>query len=262
MSAVIHHNFDPIAFIIVGEPIPWYWLTYILGFFWCFGVALFLIRRGWSLLPRQTMGEYFAWAWIGTIAGARLGYIFLYNWGHYASHPMEVFNLFAGGMSFHGGLAGFVVVTVVFAKLTNQDPWRYGDVIATTIPWPIGMGRIANFLNGELPGRPTDGHWGVMFPPPFNDVPRHPSQLYEAVLEGVFLGIIMWLGRSNLRRPGIQSATFLIGYGLVRFVAEYFRMPDAQLGYLSLGLSMGQWLCLLLVVVGVCIRMRLRDGSH
>ncbi|MBS7350072.1 MAG: prolipoprotein diacylglyceryl transferase, partial [Comamonas sp.] len=189
---------------------------------------------------------------LGVVVGGRLGYCLFYQPAYYLSHPLEVFALWTGGMSFHGGLLGVVAAMAWFARSRNK-PWlQVVDLVAPCVPTGLAAGRIGNFINGELWGRVTtaDIPWAMVFPQSGSMQPRHPSQIYQFLLEGLLLFVLLWLYARQPRRPGQVGAVFLAGYGCLRFIAEYFRQPDEHLGLLPLGLSMGQWLCLPMVLAG------------
>jgi phosphatidylglycerol:prolipoprotein diacylglycerol transferase len=246
------HDLNPIAINYGSVVIPWYWLIYLLSFFYIFwlGPKLFCRNLSNPITPKD-WSDYLCFSWIGMLLGARLGYFCIYQPGLLLSQPFEVFRIWAGGMSFHGGLLGVFCTIVMIAKLKNQSPWRILDIFATLIPLCIGAGRVANFINGELAGRVTDVPWAVVFPTLFDYLPRHPSQLYEALGEGLILGGLMWRSRSQLANLSHQTALFAIYYGTLRFFLEFFREPDPQLGLLLFNLSMGQLLSLILLLFGL-----------
>jgi phosphatidylglycerol:prolipoprotein diacylglycerol transferase len=189
---------------------------------------------------------------MGVVLGGRLGYCLFYKLGYYAEHPIEVFYVWQGGMSFHGGMLGVIAAMALFAW-QRQRPWLVvTDFIAPCVPTGLAAGRVGNFINGELWGRAAapDLSWAMVFPQSGSLLPRHPSQVYQFLGEGLLLFVVMWLYANKPRPVGAVSGVFLMGYGLMRFVAEYFREPDAHLGLLALGLSMGQWLCVPMVAVG------------
>lgn len=188
---------------------------------------------------------------LGVIIGGRLGYCLFYKPGYYADHPLEVLAVWKGGMSFHGGMLGVVVAEAWFAWSRKKPLLQVADLVAPCVPTGLALGRLGNFINGELPGRVADASvpWAMVFPA-MDAQARHPSQIYQFLLEGALLFVLLWWYARKERPIGRVAAFFLIGYGGLRFIAEYFREPDAFLGYLSLGLSMGQWLCLPMVVAG------------
>jgi len=187
---------------------------------------------------------------LGVILGGRLGYVVFYQASYFIEHPLEIFYVWQGGMSFHGGFLGVLVAMVFFGRKYQKSWLSIMDFIAPLVPIGLGAGRMGNFINGELWGRATNANWGMIFPR-VDNTPRHPSQLYEFGLEGVLLFLILWIYSSKPRETGTVSALFLIGYGSFRFLAEFTRQPDANLGILSLGMSMGQWLSLPMILVGL-----------
>ena len=190
---------------------------------------------------------------VGVVVGGRLGYCLFYKPAYYLSHPLEILMIWTPGMSFHGGLLGVVAAMLWFAH-SRKRPWlQVADFVAPCVPTGLAAGRVGNFINGELWGRfaSPDLPWGMVFAHSGSLQPRHPSQVYQFLMEGLLLFILLWLYARKERRPGQVAAAFLFGYGLFRFIAEYFREPDAHLGLLSLGMSMGQWLCLPMIAAGV-----------
>ena len=198
--------------------------------------------------------DFIIWITLGIILGGRTGYVLFYNLPHFAANPIEIVELWNGGMSFHGGVIGCVLAIALFALRRGIPMLSLGDVTAAVAPIGLLLGRIANFINGELWGRPTDVPWAMVFPHG-GPLPRHPSQLYEAALEGVILFIIVGLlvRAGALKRPGIVTAVFAIGYGVARITCEFFREPDAQLGFLWGELTMGMLLCIPLVIAGIAV---------
>ena len=255
-------HIDPVALQIGPLAIHWYGLTYLVAFALFFFLATRRLRHepfASITLPapwtRRDIEDMLFWGVVGVIAGGRLGYCLFYKPGYYAAHPLEVFFIWQGGMSFHGGLLGVIASMVWFAR-SRQRPWlQVADFVAPCVPTGLAAGRIGNFINGELWGRfaNPDLPWGMVFPHSGSMLPRHPSQLYQFLLEGLLLFVLLWLYARKEHKQGQVSAMFLIGYGSLRFVAEYFREPDAFLGLLSLGMSMGQWLCLPMVAGGVLL---------
>ena len=246
------NNFDPVAFEILSLEIRWYSLAYIIG-----------IIIGWSLCKKifiknsdisKKFDDYITYLIIGIILGGRLGYIIFYNFDYYSHNILDIFKIWQGGMSFHGGLLGIILSSIIFAKKNNQDPFEYMDLVSLVAPIGIFFGRLANFINSELYGKTTEVLWSVTFTK-VDNLPRHPSQLYEAVLEGAILFIIlMYFRKKNyLAKPGLISGLFLIFYSIFRFFVEFFRVPDEQLGYLILNLSMGQIISLIFLTVGTIL---------
>ena len=246
------NNFDPVAFQILSFEIRWYSLAYIFG-----------IIIGWSLCKKifiknsdisEKFDDYITYLIIGIILGGRLGYVIFYNFNYYSHNILDIFKIWQGGMSFHGGLLGIILSSIIFAKKNNQDPFEYMDLVSLVAPIGIFFGRLANFINSELYGKTTEVLWSVTFTK-VDNLPRHPSQLYEAVLEGAILFLIlMYFRKKNyLTKPGLISGLFLIFYSIFRFFVEFFRVPDEQLGYLILNLSMGQIISLIFVTIGTIL---------
>lgn len=249
-AMLIHPQFDPVALQIGPLAVRWYGLMYLLAF------ALFLLlgrRRirtrpeaGWNA---QQLDDMLFYGVLGVILGGRLGYVLFYQPAHFLAHPLEIFAVWQGGMAFHGGLLGVLAAMALFARKQGK-PWlAVTDFIAPLVPLGLAAGRMGNFINGELWGRPTDVAWGMVFPQ-IDGLARHPSQLYQFALEGVALFVILWLYAKRPRPVGAVSGLFLLGYGTFRFIAEFAREPDNYLGLLSLGLSMGQWLSLPMMLAG------------
>ena len=244
------NNFDPVAIQIFSLEIRWYSLAYIVG-----------ILVGWVLIKKFFISEgkiyrrfddFITYIIIAIILGGRLGYVFFYNIEYYSNNLIDIFKIWQGGMSFHGGLLGVILVSILFAKKNNDNPFIYLDLVALVAPIGIFLGRISNFLNSELYGTVTDVPWGVKFIL-IDNLYRHPSQLYEASLEGIMLFIILlyFRNRGYLKIPGLISSLFLIFYSLFRFLAEFFRVPDEHLGYIFLNLTMGQLISIILLIVGI-----------
>jgi phosphatidylglycerol:prolipoprotein diacylglycerol transferase len=249
-SVLVHPSIDPIAFAIGPLAVRWYGLMYLAGFAAGWWLGLRRIAQGAAPVTRRQFDDLLFLAVLGVILGGRLGYVLFYKPAHYLANPLEVFAIWQGGMSFHGGLLG-VMLAMAFAAWRHRiDYLRLMDFVAPLCPLGIAAGRMGNFINGELWGRVTDVPWGMVFRGA-GDAPRHPSQLYQFALEGVLLFIILWWYSSKPRPRGAVSALFLIGYGAFRFVAEFGREPDAFLGYLAMGLTMGQWLCLPMIAGGL-----------
>ena len=249
---LVHPNIDPIAFAIGPLAVRWYGLMYLAGFAagWWLGVRR--IANGQAPITRAQLDDLLFLIVLGVILGGRLGYVLFYKPGYYAAHPLEIFYIWQGGMSFHGGLLGVMLAMVFAARRHGVDWLRLMDFIAPLCPLGFAAGRLGNFINAELPGRVTDLPWGMVFPGA-GDAPRHPSQLYQFALEGVVLFIFLWWFSSKPRPRGQVSAMFLLGYGVLRFIAEFGREPDSFIGYLALGLTMGQWLCLAMIAGGAAL---------
>jgi len=245
-------DIDPVAIAIGPLAIRWYALAYIVGLVagWQY-IGLFL-RQPPHIMSRAQLSDFVTWAIIGVIAGGRLGYVLFYQTSYYLENPLQIFVVWHGGMSFHGGLIGVVAAIVWFARRRAIPMFALADLVACAAPIGLFLGRLANFVNGELYGRVTDAPWGVVFPNG-GALPRHPSQLYEAALEGVVLFIVLFSIVRFTRartRPGLVMGLFLIGYGAARIFVELFREPDVQIGFLAGGTTLGQWLSVPLVIAG------------
>jgi phosphatidylglycerol:prolipoprotein diacylglycerol transferase len=249
---LVHPNFDPIAFSVGPLAVRWYGLMYLLGFAAGWWLGNLRIRKGLAPVTRQQFDDLIFLAVLGVILGGRLGYVLFYKPDYYFSHPLEIFAVWQGGMSFHGGLLGVMLAMAIAARRHKIEYLRLMDFVAPLVPLGIAAGRMGNFINGELWGRVTTVPWGMIFRGG-GDLPRHPSQLYQFAGEGLTLFFILWWFSSRPRHKGEVSALFLIGYGVLRFLAEFAREPDAFLGYLALGMTMGQWLCLPMIVAGIAL---------
>ena len=249
---LVHPNIDPIAFSIGPLAVRWYGLMYLAGFAAAWWLGIRRIGRDMAPITRKQFDDLIFLAVLGVILGGRLGYVLFYKPAYYAAHPLEIFAVWQGGMSFHGGLLGVIVAMVFVARRQGVDFLRLMDFIAPLCPLGIAAGRLGNFINGELYGRVTDVPWGMLFRHG-GDAPRHPSQLYQFALEGLALFVLLWWFSSQPRPRGQVSALFLIGYGVFRLVAEFGREPDAFLGLLALGLTMGQWLSLPMIAAGIAL---------
>ncbi|MCW7538165.1 prolipoprotein diacylglyceryl transferase [Aquabacterium sp. A7-Y] len=255
---LVHPQFDPVAIQLGPVAIHWYGLTYLVAFGLFLWLGSLRVRQpqhaaaGWT---RRDIEDLLFYGVLGVVIGGRLGYVLFYKPGHYLAHPLEAFMVWKGGMAFHGGLLGVLVAMAVFARLRGRRFFEVTDLIAPCVPTGLASGRIGNFINGELWGRPADPGlpWAMVFPQSGSDVPRHPSPLYQFALEGLLLFVLLWLYARKPRRTGQVSGAFLFGYGLFRFIAEYFRQPDDFLNLLALGLSMGQWLSLPMMLAGALI---------
>jgi phosphatidylglycerol:prolipoprotein diacylglycerol transferase len=246
------NNFDPVAFQIISFEIRWYSLAYIAGIIigWMLCKKIFIRKSDIN----EKFDDYVTYLVIGIIIGGRLGYIIFYNFNYYINNFFDIFKVWEGGMSFHGGLIGIIVASILFSKKNNQDSFLYMDLVSLVAPIGIFFGRLANFINSELYGTPTDIPWAVTFIQ-VDNLSRHPSQLYEAILEGVILFIILmyFKNKDYLKKPGLISGLFLIFYSLFRFFIEFVRVPDEQLGYLIFELSMGQIISLIFFVIGIIL---------
>jgi phosphatidylglycerol---prolipoprotein diacylglyceryl transferase len=248
---LVHPEIDPIAFQVGPLAVRWYGLMYLAGFAAAWWLGLRRIKHGAGpAVTRRQFDDLLFLTVLGVILGGRLGYVLFYKPGYYFSHPLEIFAIWQGGMSFHGGLLG-VMAAMTFAAWRHRIPYlQLMDFVAPLVPPGIASGRLGNFINGELWGRVSDVPWAMVFRGA-GDAPRHPSQLYQFALEGVALFALLWWFSSKPRPRGQVSAMFLIGYSFFRFLAEFAREPDAFLGTLALGMTMGQWLCLPMFIGGI-----------
>jgi len=244
------NNFDPVAIEIFSLEIRWYSLAYIIG-----------ILLGWYLAKKYFVNkniftkfdDYVTYVIIGLIFGGRLGYVLFYNFDFYSNNLLDIFKIWHGGMSFHGGVLGIIIASIIFAKKNDDNVFEYLDVVALVSPIGIFFGRITNFINSELYGSITNVPWAVIFIE-VDNVPRHPSQLYEALLEGLVLFLILiYFKNKFLKKPGLISGLFLIFYSIFRFFIEFYRLPDEQLGYIFFKLSMGQVMSLIFILSGVIL---------
>ncbi len=247
---LVHPNIDPIAFSIGPLAVRWYGLMYLAGFGAAWWLGTRRISRGAAPVSRAQFDDMIFYALVGVILGGRLGYVLFYKPAEYLAQPLKVLAIWEGGMSFHGGLLGVMLAMALVARRHRIDYLRLMDFVAPLCPLGLAAGRLANFINGELWGRVTDLPWGMVFRGAGPQA-RHPSQLYQFALEGLALFALLWWFSSSPRPRGQISGLFLLGYGGFRFIAEFGREPDAFLGLLALGLSMGQWLCLPMIAGGI-----------
>ena len=262
---LVHPQFSPIALQLGPVAIHWYGLTYLAAFglfIWLGGQRVKLpqyAQAGWT---RRDIEDLLFFGVLGVVIGGRLGYVLFYKPGYYAANPLEIFAVWKGGMAFHGGLLGVLVAMAVFARKRGRSFLEVTDVIAPCVPTGLASGRIGNFINGELWGRAADPSlpWAMVFPQSGTALPRHPSPLYQFAMEGVLLFVLLWFYSRKPRGLGQVSGLFLVGYGVFRFTAEYFREPDSFLGLLALNMSMGQWLCVPMVVAGLLLWWRGRPA--
>ncbi len=269
-SMLIHPQIDPVALQLGPLSVHWYGLTYLAAF----GLFMFLgLRRlrhpafakleGVQAWHKQDVEDILFMGVMGVVLGGRIGYCIFYKPFYYLSNPLEILAVWQGGMSFHGGLLGVMVAMVWFAHSRKRPFLQVMDFVAPCVPTGLAAGRVGNFINGELWGRVADPSlpWGMVFRGA-SDLPRHPSQVYQFLLEGLLLFVVLWLFARKDRSIGQVSGAFSLGYGVFRFIAEFFREPDAHLGLLSLGMSMGQWLCVPMILVGLWLLMRNRSAMQ
>lgn len=246
-------GFDPVALSLGPIDLRWYSLAYIVGILAAWFLLIRMVRRPGSPMRAQHVDDLVTWCTLGVILGGRLGYVLFYDLASFAADPLSILRLWEGGMSFHGGLLGVVAAIILYARSQGLSALRLLDYVAVVTPIGLMLGRLANFVNGELWGRPTDGTWGIIFAAAGPE-PRHPSTLYQAALEGfallLLLGFMFWFTRARLL-PGMLGGLFILGYGIARFAVEFFRQPDAQIGLLAFGLSMGQWLTMPMIALGL-----------
>ncbi|PIT30547.1 prolipoprotein diacylglyceryl transferase [Snodgrassella alvi] len=270
---MIHPNFDPVLVHLGPLAIRWYALSYIVGFCLFIWLGRKRIKSRQTIFTNEMLDDFITWGVLGVILGGRLGYVLFYQSAFYLHHPLEILKVWQGGMSFHGGFVGVLVAMWLFARKHGVRFWAVADFVAPLVPLGLACGRIGNFINGELWGRVTsaDAFWAMGFPharendiavlmqdpqkwlpvwEKFQMLPRHPSQLYEFILEGIVLFVIMWLFSKKSRPLGQVSMLFLLGYGVFRFIVEFAREPDDFLGLLAMHMSMGQWLSLPMIVIG------------
>ncbi|NOQ41346.1 MAG: prolipoprotein diacylglyceryl transferase [Desulfuromusa sp.] len=242
---------DPIIFSIGPLAIRWYGMMYLLGFVGGYFMMCHVARLRGMPIKKETISDLLFYAVMGVVIGGRLGYTLFYNTSYYLKHPLEIFYVWEGGMSFHGGLLGVLIVLLIFCRRRNLSLLLVGDLAVSAVPIGLFFGRIGNFINAELWGRLTDHPWGVVFPGG-GSLPRHPSQLYEAGLEGLILFILIYLLHRFGVRRGIPAFSFVVLYGIFRFLVEFVRQPDEHLGFLWGGATMGQLLSLPMIVFGLC----------
>lgn len=258
---LIHPDFDPVAIHLGPLAIHWYGITYLVAF----GLFMFLGRRRLQHQPFAAMQGFSSWSYkdvedilflgvVGVVLGGRIGYCLFYKPDYYVLHPLEIFAVWNGGMSFHGGMLGVGASMFWYAFSRKRNFWEVADFVAPCVPTGLASGRIGNFINGELWGRVADPTlpWGMIFRGA-GEQPRHPSQIYQFLLEGLLLFVLLWWYAKSAPKRGQVTAAFLLGYGMFRFIAEYFREPDAFLGPLALGMSMGQWLCVPMILGGALL---------
>lgn len=249
-----HPQFDPVAISLGPLKIHWYGLTYLVGFAAGWWLGRLRSRKPWSPVTEEQVGDLLFYMALGVILGGRFGYVVFYNFDAFIADPLWLFRVWEGGMSFHGGLLGVMVAMGWYGRKTGAGFWKIADFVAPLVPVGLGAGRIGNFINGELWGKPTDVSWGMVFPQAPDALARHPSQLYQFALEGVALFVILWWFSSRPRPKMAVSGLFLICYGIFRFIVEFVRQPDPQLGYLAFDwLTMGQVLSTPMIAAGAAL---------
>jgi phosphatidylglycerol:prolipoprotein diacylglycerol transferase len=251
-------NIDPIIFELGPIRVGWYGLMYVFGFIASYLLVRYQMKKKDFGLAKPEVESLYFYLILGLMIGARLGYVLFYDLKVYLANPFEIIAIWHGGMSFHGGLIGVLVVGVLFCWKNKKSFWKTADLIIVTVPIGLGLGRIGNFINGELYGRVTQVPWGMIFPKG-GPLPRHPSQLYESALEGGVLFLILWLIKDKKLPTGGLLAIFLFLYGAFRFFAEFFREPDAQLGFILGPFTMGQILTFFMIIGGIVLFIYLRS---
>lgn len=248
-----HPEIDPVALALGPLKVHWYGLMYLVGFtgFWLLG--RWRSRQSWSPVNAEQVGDFLFYGAMGAVLGGRIGYILFYDFPGFLADPLKLVRVWEGGMSFHGGMLGVFVAILLYARKLKVHFFTLSDFIAPLVPIGLGAGRMGNFINGELWGRPTDAPWGMVFPQ-VDTLARHPSQLYQAFLEGVVLFLVLWVVSRKARRTGLISGLFLIGYGMTRIIVEFFRQPDAHLQFVAFDwVTMGQVLSLPMIFAGLII---------
>lgn len=251
-----HPQIDPVAIAIGPLKIHWYGLTYLVGFLAGWWLGRLRTRKPWSPITEEQMGDLLFYLALGVILGGRFGYVIFYNFDAFLADPLWLLRVWEGGMSFHGGLLGVMFAIWWYGRKIGTGFWHLADFVAPLVPVGLGAGRIGNFINGELWGKPTDMPWGMVFRQAPDALARHPSQLYQFALEGVLFFIILWWFSAKPRPRMAVSGLFLICYGVFRFLVEFVRQPDAQLGYLAFDwLTMGQVLSLPMLLAGIALML-------
>ncbi|MBY0370544.1 prolipoprotein diacylglyceryl transferase [bacterium] len=246
-----HPDFDPVIIHLWGPlQIRWYSLLYVGAFLVARVILKRLAREQRFKFTEDDMEQFIVWSLLGAVVGARIIYCLVYDPAGLMSDPLYLFKVYQGGLSFHGGLLGVIVAAVIFSHTKKIPFWNLADAMALCCPPGLAMGRLGNFINAELYGRVTNVPWAMVFPHAGAE-PRHPSQLYELFLEGILLCAVLWFLKSRVRRDGVLAMVFLFGYTLARFIVEFFRQPDSHIGFLLFGLSMGQWLSVVMLVASV-----------
>ncbi|MBT5331199.1 MAG: prolipoprotein diacylglyceryl transferase [Porticoccaceae bacterium] len=245
---------DPVAFSIGPLSVHWYGIAYLLSFLGVWRIAVWQTQRPWCPIKKGQVEDLIFYGAMGVVLGGRFGYVFFYQFSRFLDEPLWLFKVWEGGMSFHGGLLGVIIALALYARRLEIHFLDLGDFIAPLAPIGLFLGRIANFIGGELWGRPTTGWWGMIFPTDPLAIPRHPSQLYEAFLEGLVLFVVLMLLARKQKTRGLLSGLFLLLYGSFRFLVEFAREPDAHLQDLLFGwMSRGQTLCLPMIIIGITL---------
>lgn len=248
---IIAPDIDPVAVHLGPLQVHWYGLMYLIGFLGAWWLGVYRAKRPDSAWQAQEIADLLFYGALGVILGGRIGYVLFYNFSYYLNHPIEVFYIWTGGMSFHGGLLGVIVAMWLYARRTHRSFFTVADFVALLTPLGLGAGRLGNFINHELWGNVTTVPWAMVFPNA-GPLPRHPSQLYEFFLEGIALFIILWVYARKPRPSAAVSGLFLLSYGSFRFLVEFVRQPDSQLGYLAFDwVTMGQVLSLPMIIIGI-----------
>jgi phosphatidylglycerol:prolipoprotein diacylglycerol transferase len=262
LPVLLFPEFDPYIIHYGSFGVRWYALSYIAGLVLGWRLVRHLVQRAPAVATALQVDDFLTWATLGVVLGGRLGYVFFYQPSFFLAHPLQILQVWTGGMSFHGGMLGVVIAVILFCRRQGIPILGFGDRVVVAVPIGLGLGRLANFINGELWGRPAPDWlpWAMIFPTG-GPVPRHPSQIYEALLEGLTLFLVMFaLSRREalMAKFGMLTGIFLVGYSIARIVAEFFREPDPFLGFLFAGATMGQLLSLPMMLVGIVLIVRAR----
>ncbi len=255
---MIKVDLNPILVELGPIRVTWYGMMYFLGFLSSYLLVRHQVKKKDFGLSLDEVGDLYFYLIVGLVLGARLGYVVFYDLRSYLSSPLEIFAVWHGGMSFHGGLIGVLLLSLLYCRRKKKSFWKLADLFVVTAPIGLGLGRIGNFINGELYGRVTQVPWGMIFPKGGN-LPRHPSQLYESALEGGVLFLILWKLKDRKHPDGYLLAIFILLYGIFRFILEFFREPDVQLGFVLGPFSMGQVLCAFMITAGILLLAYLRS---
>ena len=254
-------HIDPEIIRVGPLAIRWYGLMYLIGFAASYLLVQYQIKKKALAFAKDFLGSLYSYAVFGLLVGARLGYVLFYNPSYYLHHPLETFALWQGGLSFHGGFIGSVLAGIWCCRKFRADAWQVSDLVIATAPIGLGLGRIGNFINGELFGRVSNAPWAMVFPTG-GPLPRHPSQLYEFFLEGVVLFSVLWILKDRGFKSGVLTSLFIILYSIARFIVEFFREPDPQLGFIAGPFTMGQLLSASMAAAGVMIYYTRRERLH